>query len=56
MLRDADDKHVLELAFAAGGVPIITHNVRDFADAKLYGVPVLTPVQCLARLPNEDDR
>ena len=49
-LRDADDDHVLELAFAAGGVPVVTHNTRDFAGSARYGVEALAPQTLLARL------
>jgi predicted nucleic acid-binding protein len=52
-VRDPDDDHVLELAFAAGQVPIVTHNLRDFEGAVVYGVEVLTPSDYLARLRDE---
>jgi uncharacterized protein len=34
-LRDESDNHVLELAIAAGGAPIVTFNRRDFASGQL---------------------
>ncbi|MCX7014055.1 MAG: PIN domain-containing protein [Candidatus Sumerlaeota bacterium] len=49
-LSDPKDDHVLELAVAAGGVPIVTHNVRDFAAAAMFGIRVATPAQVLRRL------
>ena len=49
-LRDADDDDVLELAVAAGGVPIITHIVKDCGAATAYAVDVLTPAAFLLKL------
>ncbi len=49
-LSDPKDDHVLELAFAAGGVDIVTHNVRDFANASSLGVRIVTPAQLLGEL------
>jgi len=49
-LRDADDDMVLELAIAAQAGFIVTHNVRDFADAGRFGVAVLTPAEFLRKL------
>jgi putative PIN family toxin of toxin-antitoxin system len=34
-LRDESDNHVLELAIAAGSIPIITFNRRDFVGGEL---------------------
>lgn len=34
-LRDESDNHVLELAIAAGTLPIVTFNRRDFAGGQL---------------------
>jgi putative PIN family toxin of toxin-antitoxin system len=50
LLRDADDDMVLELAIAAQAGFIVTHNVRDFAGAKRFGVGVLTPAEFLRKL------
>lgn len=55
-LRDADDDHVLELAIAAGGVPIVTHNVRDFGAAAAYAVQVVTPAAFLLQLRSQQAR
>lgn len=59
-LRDESDNHVLELAIAAGGIPIVTFNRRDFAGGELRfpGLVVQTPAAWLraqraARAPNE---
>jgi len=49
-LRDAGDDLVLEVAVAAGCNAIVTHNVRDFANAKKLGVQVLTPGAFLLEL------
>ena len=49
-LRDMKDDLVLELAVSAGGVDIITHNVRDFGVADAFGVRVLTPSKALEEL------
>jgi predicted nucleic acid-binding protein len=42
-LSDPKDDHILELAVAAGGVDIVTHNVRHFAGAMEFGVRAVTP-------------
>jgi predicted nucleic acid-binding protein len=49
-LDDADDDMVLELAVAAGGCRIVTHNVRDFHGSDQFGVRVLTPQELLREL------
>jgi predicted nucleic acid-binding protein len=49
-LRDPSDEFVLEVAFAAGNVPIVTHNVKDFRRAPELGVRVITPTQLAAYL------
>ena len=48
-LRDESDNHVLELASAAGGIPIVTFNRRDFAGGELRfpGLVVQTPASWL---------
>lgn len=48
-LRDESDNHVLELAIAAGGIPIVTFNRRDFAGGELRfpGLVVQTPAAWL---------
>ena len=48
-LRDEADNHVLELAIAAGGIPIVTYNRRDFAsgDLRFPGLIVQTPAAWL---------
>ena len=49
-LPHANDDHILELAVAAGGVDIVTHNLRDFGPAAAFGVRVLTPANLLGEL------
>lgn len=49
-LRDPKDDMVLEVAVASQARRIVTHNVRDFADASQYSLPVMTPGQFLAEL------
>jgi putative PIN family toxin of toxin-antitoxin system len=50
ILRDADDDMILELAIAAQAGFIVTHNIRDFTEAKQFGVGVLTPAEFLRKL------
>lgn len=49
-LRDPKDDHVLELAIAAGNVPVVTHNIRDFGPAHTFGVRIVTPGAMLREL------
>lgn len=49
-LPDPKDDHVLELAVAAGSVPIVTHNARDFQIARMFGVRVQKPAEMLKEL------
>lgn len=51
-LVDADDDMLLELAVAAGARHIITHNVRDFAGAELFGVVPMLPRDFLQLIRN----
>ena len=44
------DDHVLELAVAASGADIVTHNVKDFINASSFGVKIITPAQLLGEL------
>lgn len=50
-LSDPGDDLILECALAAGGTHIVTHNIRDFQRAELFGISVLTPAQFLSILP-----
>jgi hypothetical protein len=43
---------ILELAINAGCKTIVTHNVKDFAEAGL-GVSVMTPLEFLAYLEKQ---
>ena len=49
-LSDPKDDHILELAVAAGGANIVTHNVNDFAAAAAFGVCAVTPAKLLGEL------
>lgn len=49
-LRDAKDDMVLEAAAAAGCRAIVTHNVRDFAQAESVRVVALSPGDFLHQL------
>jgi putative PIN family toxin of toxin-antitoxin system len=42
-LSDPEDDHILELAVACHGADIVTHNVKDFSRASLFGIRVLKP-------------
>ena len=46
-LSDPKDDHVLELAVAARTKFIVSHNVRDFSQAKQFGITVMRPKQLL---------
>ena len=49
-LLDPKDDHVLELAVAASGVDIVTHNLKDFGGAGPFGIRIITPAQLLGEL------
>ena len=49
-LPDPKDDHILELAVAAGGVPVVTHNTRDFGPAGMFGIRIVTPADMLKEL------
>jgi len=54
VLKDPRDDHVLELAVESGSKHIITYNIRDFSEAKHFGITVLTPrdfLQIIGGLP-----
>ena len=46
-LPDPKDDHVLELAVAARTEFIVSHNVRDFNEAKRFGINAITPKRLL---------
>lgn len=46
-LADADDDMVLELAFAASCLHIITHNIQHFRGSEQLGVTALSPREFL---------
>ena len=49
-LSDPKDDHVLELAVAASGADIVTHNLKDFTNASSFGIKIITPGQLLGEL------
>jgi putative PIN family toxin of toxin-antitoxin system len=49
-LTDPRDEFILELAVAAGCQAIVTHNTRDFENARGFGIDILTPAAFLGRL------
>lgn len=49
-LADPKDDHILELAVAASGADIVTHNVKDFRHASSFGIRILTPAELLREL------
>lgn len=48
--RDPKDEKILELAVAAGCDTIVTFNRRNFTQAKMFGIQVLTPRQFLGEI------
>lgn len=50
ILRDSGDDLVLELAVAANCDAIVSHNVRDFAGVRDFGLRLLTPGEFLQEL------
>jgi predicted nucleic acid-binding protein len=49
-LTDPKDEAVLELAVAAGGVPIITYNKDHYRGAERFGVRILTAFDFLSEI------
>ena len=50
ILRDAGDEMVFEAAISGGADAIVTHNVRDFLPARMFGIEVATPGEIVRRL------
>jgi putative PIN family toxin of toxin-antitoxin system len=50
LLRDPSDDMVAEVAVAAGAVAIVTHNRRDFLEARKFGLAVWSPQQLFERI------
>lgn len=48
-LCDPDDERILEVAVQCGAT-IVTHNQKDFKEAKRFGVAVKTPAEILEAL------
>lgn len=49
-LRDPGDEMVLETAVNGNARALVTHNIKDFAPAKLFRLRILTPADCLKEL------
>lgn len=49
-LPDPKDDMLLELAVAAGCQIIVTHNLRDFAGVRRFGIEALPPAAFLTRI------
>lgn len=52
-LPDPDDEFLLELAVAGRANAIVTHNLKHFAEAERFGIPVMTPREFLRRIEGE---
>lgn len=50
VLKDPGDDMVLELAVEAGVDFIVTHNLRDFAESREFGIDAISPRDFLAQL------
>jgi putative PIN family toxin of toxin-antitoxin system len=49
-VRDPADEMVLEAAINGRAAALVTHNLRDLADAgKAFGIPVIRPAEALKR-------
>ncbi|HVW08307.1 MAG TPA: PIN domain-containing protein [Bryobacteraceae bacterium] len=53
LLPDPDDEFLLELAIAGRAGCIVTHNIRHFAEARKFGILVVTPGEILRRIERE---
>jgi predicted nucleic acid-binding protein len=53
VLPDPGDEFLLELAVAGSADAILTHNVRHFAGAELFRIPILTPREFLRKIEEE---
>ena len=49
-LRDPGDEAFLELAVAAGGIPIVTYNGAHFMGAERFGVAIRTALEVLREI------
>ena len=52
-LRDPRDEFILELAVASASQAVVTHNVRDFRGAEMFGVRIVTPAAFLRLIEEE---
>ena len=50
ILRDAGDEMVFEAAISGGADAVATHNVRDFSQARMFGIEIATPGEIVRRL------
>lgn len=49
-LSDPKDDHILELAVASNTSIIVTHNIKDFANAQDFGIRAISPGQFLEEI------
>ena len=49
-LQDPKDDHILELAVAASGADVVTHNGKHFVAASSFGVRIVAPATLLGEL------
>ena len=47
------DEFILELAVASASQAVVTHNVRDFRGAEMFGVRIVTPAAFLRLIEEE---
>ena len=50
VLTDPKDDHILELAMASSANIIVTHNIKDFENAKKFNIRIQTPKQLLEEI------
>jgi len=50
ILADAYDDHILEVAVASESINIITFNIKDFSEAKMFGIEAIKPVDFIKTL------
>jgi predicted nucleic acid-binding protein len=52
-LRDPRDELVLELAVQASSDYIVTHNTKDFSEARRFGITAIKPQEFIRRIEAE---
>ena len=48
--HSSKNSRILELAIACNGADIVTHNLKDFEMASVFGIRAITPAQVLEEL------